>query len=105
MALTEVKRVLTHAATDPEFRTKFFSQPDFVLSKYDLTEEEKQCLKELDEEPLEARIQVPVDAAQVVALRIVAEVGELQRLALLAAAALAAQLAGQNLLADNAQHV
>ena len=52
MALTEVKRVLTHAATDPEFRTKFFSQPDFVLSKYDLTEEEKHCLKELDEERL-----------------------------------------------------
>lgn len=52
MALTEVKRILVKASTDPEFRAKFFSQPYTILSKYDLTEEEKQCLKELNEDRL-----------------------------------------------------
>jgi hypothetical protein len=56
MALQVVKNVLLRAATDAKFRKQLFADPETVLSKYDLTEEEKQCLKELDEETLASAV-------------------------------------------------
>lgn len=52
MALGAVKEILTKAAINPDFRAVLFSQPDSIFGKYDLTEEEKQCLKEVDENRL-----------------------------------------------------
>lgn len=47
MALSTVKDIILKAATDAEFREIFFKDTNSVLSRYNLTEEEKQCLREL----------------------------------------------------------
>jgi hypothetical protein len=52
MALHVVKEILLKAATDPSFRMRLFTEPDAVFSRYDLSQEEKQCLRELDEEKI-----------------------------------------------------
>jgi len=52
MALHAVKEILLKAATDPGFRVSLLTDPETVLSRYDLSQEEKQCLRELDEEKI-----------------------------------------------------
>lgn len=46
MALSVVKEVILRAATDADFRELFFKDTEAVLSRYELSEEEKQCLRE-----------------------------------------------------------
>ncbi len=50
MPLTDVKKILVRATVDSGFRKKLLEQPDEVLSRYELTEEEAQCLRALDSE-------------------------------------------------------
>ena len=50
--------------------------------------------EELEEKTLQARIQVPVDKTNVIAGHIVAEIGELDRMAVTRAAAFPAELPG-----------
>ena len=58
MALSEVKKILVRAATDPDFRKKLFNQPDSIFSRYELTKEEKEVLKEIDEEKLSESMRI-----------------------------------------------
>lgn len=58
MALGIVREILVKAATDPSFRARLFDQTDLVLSQYELTNEEKQCMKELDEETLSKAMRI-----------------------------------------------
>jgi hypothetical protein len=50
MSLQAVRQVLHRAGTDSEFRRKFFQHRDEVLSAYDLTKEERQCLGDISSE-------------------------------------------------------
>ena len=45
------------AATDAEFRSRLMSQSDSVFSRYDLTDEEKQCLRGLNEDQIATEVQ------------------------------------------------
>jgi hypothetical protein len=58
MSLPTVKEILIKAATDPEFRKKLFENPETVLAQYELTIEERQSLKELNEETLAKAMQI-----------------------------------------------
>ena len=47
MPLSNLKKILVAASTDPEFRMTLLENPDTVFADYDLAEEEKQCLREI----------------------------------------------------------
>lgn len=57
MTLPAVKKILMRAATDAEFRSRLMSQSDSVFSRYDLTDEEKQCLRGLNEDQIATEVQ------------------------------------------------
>lgn len=54
MGLTGVQAVIGRAATDAEFRKMLLDNPDEALAEFDLTDEEREALKNLDSEKLES---------------------------------------------------
>ncbi len=46
MSLPVVKQILIEVSTDVDIRNRYFNDIDNFLSYYELTEEEKQCLRE-----------------------------------------------------------
>jgi hypothetical protein len=46
MGLSTVRQIILKVATDSEFRSRFVNETDDVLSRFSLTDEEKQILKE-----------------------------------------------------------
>ena len=50
MSTSVVKQIIEQALDDESFRKRLFNHPDKVLADYDLTPEEIQKLKGLDEE-------------------------------------------------------
>ena len=53
MSTQEIRKVISRAVTEEEFRKLLFSAPATALANYDLTETEKAALKTLPAEPLE----------------------------------------------------
>ena len=53
MSQEQVSIIIGKAVTDSEFRTLLFSNPEQALTGYNLTDEEKQALKEMKKEDLE----------------------------------------------------
>ena len=50
MSLDAVRVVLMRAVSDPEFRACFFRDPDGALARYNLTNEERASLEEIESE-------------------------------------------------------
>jgi len=50
MSVHDVREVLVRAATDPNFRACFFDDLGKALADYDLTDEERACLREIKSE-------------------------------------------------------
>ncbi len=50
MSLEVVRQVLVRAATDPEFRKLFFEDRARALESFDLTDEERASLSEIEDE-------------------------------------------------------
>jgi hypothetical protein len=53
MSQDAVSQIIGLAVTDAEFRQLLFSNPDEALQGYDLTDEEKEALENLEQEDLE----------------------------------------------------
>lgn len=53
MSETTVKEIVNRAIEDEAFRTLLFSNPQSALESYDLTDEEREMLKNLDEGQLD----------------------------------------------------
>ena len=63
MSLNNLKKIILKAGTDSEFRNLFISNPTDALAKYELTDEEKECLIEMaNREDIEKAI-VDIQAA------------------------------------------
>ena len=58
MSLSIVREILVKAASDPDFRKKLLDDPETILNNFDLTNEEKQSLKELDEEKISKAMKI-----------------------------------------------
>lgn len=54
MSTEAVHQVIGRAVTDAAFRKLLFADPEEALSQYDLTEEERAALAELEEEAVSA---------------------------------------------------
>ena len=53
MSQDAVSQIIGRAVTDAEFRKALFSNPEQALQGYDLTEDDKEALKNLKQEDLE----------------------------------------------------
>jgi hypothetical protein len=53
MSQDAVSQIIGRAVTDAEFRQLLFSNPEQALQGYDLTDEEKEALENLEQEDLE----------------------------------------------------
>jgi hypothetical protein len=53
MSQDAVSQIIGRAVIDPEFRETLFSNPEQALQGYDLTEDDKEALKNLKQEDLE----------------------------------------------------
>ena len=53
MSQDAVSQIIGRAVTDPEFRKTLFSNPEQALEDYNLTDDEKEALKNLKQEDLE----------------------------------------------------
>ena len=54
MSRDSIAEIIARAFTDPGFREQLFSDPDKALSEYDLSEEEKSTLYNLEGETFDA---------------------------------------------------
>lgn len=52
MALPTVKEVILKLADNPEFRQRFRSNEEMVMAEFDLTEEEKECLRGISDDQI-----------------------------------------------------
>lgn len=50
MSQLAVNEIVSRSTTDERFAAQFLTQPDHVLSSYDLTGEERDILKSMDQE-------------------------------------------------------
>ncbi len=53
MSQNAVSQIIGRAVTDADFRETLFSNPEQALQGYDLTEDDKEALKNLKQEDLE----------------------------------------------------
>ena len=53
MSQDAVSQIIGRAVTDAEYRQLLFSNPEQALQGYDLTDEEKEALENLEQEDLE----------------------------------------------------